>query len=178
VTPALLADSGLAASAQVPAPPTASARPAVAGRLQRLGGAGAGIVSLARGCAAGVLVLVTVAGTFALTAVPFAWIVVAAKLSQAFSLPAVVPLAALLVGIPASMIACSKLLLRVSDLYEHLRGHPPTGRVAPVWRRGLTDTCRPSQRRMLDVVMVVSVCASVLALCIWFVLFAGSTVRL
>ena len=157
---------------------TSAVAPAVAGRLQRAAGAGPGIARLARGCAAGVLVLVTVAGTFALTALPFAWIVVAAKLSQAFSLPAVVPLAALLVGIPASMIAASKLLLLVSDLYEHLRGHQATGRIAPVWRRSLTDTCRPSQRRMLDVVMVVSVCTSVIALFAWFVLFAGSTVRL
>ena len=137
------------------------------------------LVGAARRSSAALLILVTVAGTFALTATPFAWILLLAKLTDAFSLPPFVPLVAVLVAIPATMIAGIKLLLAVSDAYERLRGQDgPTGRVAPVWRRGLTDTRLPGRLRMLDWVMVISVCAAVLILVAWFIVFSGSSIRL
>lgn len=78
----------------------------------------------------------------------------------------------------ASMTVGLKLLLGVSDRYERLRGHGPTTRLAPVWRRGVTDTRRASRVRMLDVVMVITACAAIVALCVWFIALGGSTVRL
>lgn len=140
---------------------------------------GAALLNLGRGAASALLIVVTVVGTTALTAVPFGWILVIAKLIDVFSLPPIVALPALFAAIPASMIGGLKLMLRVSDVYERIRGNDgPTGRVAPVWRRGLTDTSRVTRIRMLDVVMVISACVAIAALLIWFIAFGGSTIRL
>ncbi|MFL5820394.1 MAG: hypothetical protein ACJ76S_06895 [Solirubrobacteraceae bacterium] len=149
-----------------------------AGRVQRRRSVG-GLMMIGRNFVAVLLIPITVVGTAALAAAPFAWILVVSKLIEAFSLPPLIALPALIVAIPASMIGGLKLLLRVSDLYERLRGHDEAGgRVAPVWRRGLTDTQQARPVRMLDVVMVISACVAIAALCIWFIAFAGTTVRL
>jgi hypothetical protein len=133
----------------------------------------------ARNLVAVLLVVVTVVGTFLVAALPFGWILLLGKLNEMLAVPPMAGLAVLLVGMPASMVLGVRLLLRVSDLYERLRGNPgPAGRVAPVWRRGLTDTKRPSGLRMLDVVMVVSVVVALLALATFFVAGGGGSIRL
>lgn len=162
-------------------PPAASESVLTAGKAKRTRASrrAAGLLGLGRGAMSALLIVVTVVGTTALTALPFGWILVVAKLIDVFSLPPIVALPTLLVAIPASMIGGLKVMLAVSDFYERTRGNDgPEGRVAPVWRRGLTDTGRVTRIRMLDVVMVFSACVAIAALLIWFIAFGGSTIRL
>jgi hypothetical protein len=139
----------------------------------------AGVTAIARNLMAALLIPLTVVGTAGLAGVPFAWILLVSKLIEVFDLPPIIALPALIVAIPVTMIVGLKLLLRVSDLYERLRRNlEPSGRVAPVWRRGLTDTKQARPVRMLDIVMVLTACVSIVALCVWFIAFAGTTVKL
>lgn len=133
---------------------------------------------IARNCAAALLVLVTLVGTLALTALPFGWVVVVAKLGQAVSLPAILGVSLVLFGLPASMVAGMRLVLRVNHLYERLRDCEPSGRTVPVWRRSVGERRRSGQRRMLDVVMVTVVGAAVTAVFVWFVVYGAPAVAL
>jgi hypothetical protein len=133
----------------------------------------------ARGSAAGMLLMVMVAGTLALVALPFGWILLVARLADALSVPGSVAVLVLLAGMPALMLGGIKLLLSVNSAYEAMRGHNgPTVGMAPVWRRSLTDGTQSTQRRMLDIVMVISVCSGAVALCVFFFAFSGSSIHL
>jgi hypothetical protein len=133
----------------------------------------------ARGSAAGVLLVVTVIGTLLLVALPFAWIWLVAMLADAFSVPGIVAVVFLLAGLPALMLGGIRVLLSINGLYESVRGQDQmTVGMAPVWRRSLTDGTKSTQRRMLDIVMVISVCSGAVALCVFFFAFSGSSVHL
>jgi hypothetical protein len=133
----------------------------------------------ARGSAAGVLLVATVAGTLVLAALPFAWIVVVAKLAIALSIPGIVAVLVLLGGMPALMLGGIRVLLSINRLYEAVRGKDrATVGKAPVWRRSLTDGTRTTEARMLDIVLVIAVCSAALALCVFFIAFSGESVDL
>jgi hypothetical protein len=81
-----------------------------------------------------------------------------------------------LVGLVVSMAFFGRLLARTNSVYERVTGTEPEVRVRMPWHRSMRgdDDSRPP-RRVLDVVMVISVSVALTAFMIWFLFFAGSS---
>ncbi|MEY2459778.1 MAG: hypothetical protein QOG30_1608 [Acidimicrobiaceae bacterium] len=108
------------------------------------------------------------------TVVPIAGLWVASQLTDSFTQMGVVPLLAVVVGIPAAMACAGKLLARIDRLHTHITGSTE-GRVVPATRRSLGDS--PSVRlTRLDKIMIASVLVAVTAMAVWFFAVAGSSV--
>jgi hypothetical protein len=128
---------------------------------------------IARPIAAAALMALMVAGSVAMwTVIPIAGLWVASQLSDAQT--GAVPLLAAAGGIPVAMVFAGKLLARVERLHMGVTGAAPQARVVPAWRRSLGDS--PAVRlTVLDRIMVASVLVAVIAMAVWFLAFAGSS---
>jgi hypothetical protein len=124
-----------------------------------------------------VLIALMALGSTALwLGLPFAWIWIASQLESGPS-PSIGPYALVAVGLPISMFALGKCLTALDRAYAHISGHDPNDRPMHVpWLKSMRAE-RGSARRhtVLDVVMIISVGVAVVALAVWFFLFAHAS---
>jgi hypothetical protein len=131
----------------------------------------------ANGLAATVLILLMVLGSLTLwLAVPVAWLWIGSRIDSSLdaSLRAYGAIAA---GVPATMLLIFLLLRRLDLAHQRITGSTPTKRLAPAWRRSLTEErdVHP-ESSALDVILAGTAVAAAIALVVWFFLFAGSPV--
>jgi hypothetical protein len=126
--------------------------------------------------AAAGLVVVMVLGSLVLwLAVPVAWLWLASHIDRSLdaSLKAYVVIA---IGVPATMLAMFVLLRRLDLVHQRLTGSAPSKRLAPAWRRSLSeerDLHAPTSA--LDIILAGTAIAALIALVVWFFFFAGSS---
>jgi hypothetical protein len=138
-----------------------------------------GVISMAtcdvRRPMAAALMALMVAGSVAVwTVIPIAGLWFASQLSGSFTQMGALQLLAAVAGIPAAMAIAGRLLVRVERLYLRVTGTAPQARALPAWRRSLGDS-RAVRLTVLDRIMVASVLMAVIAMAVWFVAFAGSS---
>jgi hypothetical protein len=108
--------------------------------------------------------------------VPIGLVYLASQLQKS-SQPTLGPYLVILIGLPVGMVAIGKLLGALDRRYHRLTGTDRDVRVQLPWMkslRGERGSTRPF--RMLNVVMVVSVSLAIVALLLWFALFAHYTI--
>ena len=125
--------------------------------------------------AAGLIVLMVLGSLMLWLAVPVAWLWIAshidASLEASFRAYAVVA-----IGVPATMLIMFALLRRLDDAHQRLTGPVATKKLAPAWRRSLSeerDLHAPTSA--LDIILAATAIAAAIALAIWFFFFAGSS---
>ena len=122
--------------------------------------------------AVALIALMAFGSVFLWLGIPFLWIFGASRMVESTQ-PSMGAYAAVLFGIPLSMVVVGKLLVKLNSVYGDLTGTTPTVRVRTPWlrsMRGERDTGRP--RTVLDVVMVLSVSVALTLFAIWFFFFA------
>jgi len=121
------------------------------------------------------LIALMVVGSIALwIAIPIGWLWLGSQL-QSSSSPSLGPILLILAGIPCSMVVVAKALGRLNRKYAEITGTGGDVRFRAPWMRsmrGERGSGRP--RTILDVVMVISVSLALLAMLLWFALFAGN----
>lgn len=120
------------------------------------------------GCA--VILVMVIAAASLFTVVPLVCLWVASMLTSSH----VAGILAALVSVPLAMIAFGSQLVRLDNLYARVTAVDRGPRVAPAYRRGLTDTNFFRPTSVLDRVMVVAVMIAVIVDAAWFFLLAGS----
>ena len=120
------------------------------------------------GCA--VILVMVVAAASMFTVVPLVCLWVASMLTSS----QVAGILAALVSVPVAMIAFGSQLVRLDNLYARVTDWDRGPRVAPAYRRGVTDTNFNRPTTVLDRVMVVAVMIAVAVDAAWFFLLAGS----
>jgi hypothetical protein len=89
--------------------------------------------------------------------------------------PSMGPYVALLFGIPLGMVAIGRLLGALDRRYTH-RTRGEGDRYRPGWLKSMRGERQGSSNwKVLDVIMLWSVSMALLALGVWFFLFAGSS---
>jgi hypothetical protein len=133
------------------------------------------VARIARPIANVALISLMVLGSLAVwTVIPIAGLWVASQLSDSNVHVGAVPLLVAAGGIPAAMAFAIALLARIERFQMRLTGTAQQVRVVPAWRRSLGDS-HSVQLTVLDRIMVASVLAAVIAMAIWFFVFAGSS---
>lgn len=103
---------------------------------------------------------------------PVAWIWGVSQLADS-SQVSMGQIVVIMVGIPGTMVLMGQGLGALNRLYGRVSGSQPTVRVQAPWHRSLRDDRDAgTPRTILDVVMVCSVLAALLALGVWFLFFA------
>jgi hypothetical protein len=129
----------------------------------------------ARITAVALIALMAIGSVVLWLGIPAFWLWFASRLVET-SQPSMGPYAMVLVGIPLSMVAMGKLLSSLNRIYGEVTQTTPVLRVRAPWlrsMRGERESGRPAT--VLDVVMVCSVAVALLAMAIWFFVFAGSS---
>ena len=104
--------------------------------------------------------------------VPLLWVWLAAQLSRS-SQPSGGLIVLIVVGIAVTMLALARLLGRANRAHQALTGRLPRRREQTVWMRSVRGEREVARDHgVLGTVMTVSVGAAVLALTVWFFLFA------
>jgi hypothetical protein len=121
------------------------------------------------------LIALMAVGSIALwIAIPIGWLWLGSQL-QSGSNPTLGPFVLVLAGIPASMVVVAKGLSRLNRKYVEVTGGTSETRFRAPWMRSMRGERGHSRPLgVLDVVMVVSVSLALLALLLWFALFAGN----
>jgi hypothetical protein len=122
------------------------------------------------------LVVVMVLGSLVLwLAVPVAWLWVASRIDTSLD-ASMRAYGAVAIGVPITMLGLFWLLRRLDQFHQQLTGSAPSRRLAPAWRRSLSeerDLHAPTSA--LDIILAGTAVAAVIALVVWFFLFAGSS---
>jgi hypothetical protein len=80
------------------------------------------------------------------------------------------------VGILVSTIAVAVMIARLNRLYERVSGEATTVRVRLPWLRSLRDERAPDTRiTVLDLILVSTAVAGIVAFVVWLLFFAGSS---
>jgi hypothetical protein len=80
------------------------------------------------------------------------------------------------IGILASTVAVAFGLARLQRLYEEVTGQEATVHVRLAWLRSLRDERNPDARiTVLDLILVTTAVVAILAMAVWFFVFAGSS---
>ncbi len=110
------------------------------------------------------------------TAIPLSWIYIASKLSQT-QFPSGGPYAIVAVGIVASILFVAWLIGRLNALYVRITGTNRLEPIRPTWLKSMRDTgsVRTSVT-VVEAVLMGSVLLAMLALTLWFFLWAGSPI--
>lgn len=128
-----------------------------------------------RPAAIGLIALMAIGSVALWIVIPVAWIWIASQLSEG-SNPQLGPYLLVIVAVPLSMYFVGRGLNRLNHIYGRVTGTTPTVRFQAAWLRSLRGEREGSApRTVLDVVMVMSVGVALVALAIWFFLFAGSS---
>jgi hypothetical protein len=125
--------------------------------------------------AAGLIVLMVLGSLMLWLAVPVAWLWVASHIDDSLE-ASFKAYAAVAIGVPATMLIMFALLRRLDDAHQRLTGAVETKKLAPAWRRSLSeerDLHAPTSA--LDIILVGTAIAAAIALAIWFFFFAGSS---
>jgi hypothetical protein len=125
--------------------------------------------------AAIVLIALMVVGSIALwIAIPIGWLWLGSQLQES-SNPTLGPILLVLAGIPISMVIVAKGLSRLNRKYAEVTGTGGDVRFRAPWMRSMRgERSHTRPRTVLDVVMVISVSLALLAMLVWFALFAGN----
>jgi hypothetical protein len=125
---------------------------------------------------AAALVVLMVLGSLVLwLAVPVAWLWVASQIDDSLD-ASMRAYGAIALGVPLTMLGLFWLLRRIDRVHQQLTGATPSKRLAPAWRRSLSeerDLHAPTSA--LDIILAGTAVAAVVALVVWFFLFAGSS---
>jgi hypothetical protein len=125
---------------------------------------------------AAALVVLMVLGSLVLwLAVPVAWLWVASQIDDSLD-ASLRAYGAIALGVPLTMLGLFWLLRRIDRVHQELTGGTPSKRLAPAWRRSLSeerDLHAPTSA--LDIILAGTAVAAVVALVVWFFLFAGSS---
>ena len=128
------------------------------------------------GLTAGSLVVAMVLGSLVLwLAVPVAWLWLASHIDSSLD-ASLKAYAVIAIGVPATMLALFWLLRRLDLIHQRITGSASSRRLAPAWRRSLSeerDLQAPTSA--LDIILAGTAIAALLALVVWFFLFAGSS---
>jgi hypothetical protein len=128
-----------------------------------------------RAMAIALIALMAIGSVMLWLGIPFGWIWLASHIQKGQQ-PSMGPYLLVMFGIPVSMVAMGRLLTRLNRKYGAVTGTAAEVRFRPPWMRSLRgerESTRP--RTILDVVMVASVAAALVAFAIWFFAFAGSS---
>ena len=107
--------------------------------------------------------------------VPIGWLWLGSQMQSTSQGAGFGPYMLVIGGIIVSVVVLTKCLARVNRAYGRVAGDESTMRVRMPWHRSMRgDDDSRYQRNVLDVVMVISVSAAVVAMTIWFFFFAGS----
>jgi hypothetical protein len=117
-----------------------------------------------------VILVMIVGATSMFTVVPLVCLWVASMLTSS----QLAGILAALVSVPIAMVAFGSQLIRLDRLYTRVTAFDQGPKVAPAYRRGLTDSNFNRPTRVLEGVMVTAVLIAVVVDTIWFFLFAGS----
>jgi hypothetical protein len=128
-----------------------------------------------RALAGGIVALMALASVALWVGAPLLWVWVGSQLQRG-STPSLGVYLLVLAGVVVSGIVMSKVLSALDRAYGRVTHRDAPVRVRLAWHRSLRGE-RTSGRptRMVDVVMVASVSAALLALGVWFFLLAGSS---
>jgi hypothetical protein len=131
----------------------------------------------AQGVAAGFVFLAMLVAAFSLwTAIPLSWVYIGSKLSET-QFPSGGPYAVVAVGIIASILFVAWLIGRLNDLYIRITGTNRLQPIRPTWLKSMRDTGQMrSSVTVVEAVLMGSVLLAMLALTIWFFLWAGSPI--
>lgn len=132
---------------------------------------------IAHSVAASFVFLAMLLAAFSLwTAIPLSWVYIASKLSQT-QFPSGGPYAVVAVGIVASILIVAWLIGRLNALYIRITGTNRLEPIRPTWLKSMRDTgsVRGSVT-VVEAVLMGSVLLAMLALTIWFFLWAGSPI--
>ena len=126
---------------------------------------------------AGLIALMVVGSLMLWIGIPVGWLWLGSQLSSDSQQSTLGIYLLVLAGIVASMIVTAKVLTKLNGLYGRVTGGTPEVRIRAPWLRSMRgeEDHRPP-RQILDVVMVASVSAAMLAMAVWFFLFAGSPI--
>jgi hypothetical protein len=125
--------------------------------------------------AAGLIVLMVLGSLMLWLAVPVAWLWVASHIDDSLE-ASFRAYAAVAIGVPTTMLIIFALLRRLDDAHQRLTGAVETKKLAPAWRRSLSeerDLHAPTSA--LDIILAGTAIAAAIALAIWFFFFAGSS---
>jgi hypothetical protein len=125
--------------------------------------------------AMGLIVLMILGSLILWLAVPLAWLWVASHIDQSLhaSLRAY---GAVAVGVPLTMLALFALLRRLDAAHQRLTGPVATKKLAPAWRRSLSEERNlHAPTSALDIILASTAVVAAIALAIWFFFFAGSS---
>lgn len=130
-----------------------------------------------RALAASLVFLAMLLAAFSLwTAIPLSWVYIASKLSET-QFPSGGPYAVVAVGIIASILIVAWLIGRLNNLYIRITGTNRLGPIRPTWLKSMRDTApMRSSVTVVEAVLMGSVMLAMLALTLWFFLWAGSPI--
>lgn len=132
-------------------------------------------VERVNGMAAASLLVLMVLGSLVLwLAVPVAWLWLASHIDSSLD-ASLRAYAVVAVGVPSTMLLMFWLLRRLDDAHQRMVGAGPTKRLAPAWRRSLSeerDLHAPTSA--LDIILAGTAIAALVAMVLWFFLLAGS----
>ncbi|HEX6455299.1 MAG TPA: hypothetical protein VF009_02125 [Solirubrobacterales bacterium] len=132
---------------------------------------------VAHSLAASFVFLAMLLAAFSLwTAIPLSWVYIASKLSQT-QFPSGGPYAIVAVGIVASILFVAWLIGRLNTLYIRITGTNRLEPIRPTWLKSMRDTAPVrSSVTVVEAVLMGSVLLAMLALTLWFFLWAGSPI--
>jgi hypothetical protein len=130
-----------------------------------------------QGVAAGFVFLAMLLAAFSLwTAIPLSWVYIASKLSET-QFPSGGPYAIVAVGIVASILFVAWLIGRLNNLYIRITGTNRLEPIRPTWLKSMRDTApMRNSVTVVEAVLMGSVMLAMLALTLWFFLWAGSPI--
>ena len=122
----------------------------------------------------GLVALMVLGGLMLWFGNPVVWLWIGSQMSENQS-ASMGPYAVVALGIVASTILVSWLLMLIHRRYQQVSGYTPTVRVRLPWMRSLRgeEDSRP-EVTVLDVVVVTTALLGILAAVVWFFALAGS----
>ena len=125
---------------------------------------------------AGLIVLMALGSVMLWLGAPIGWLYIGSQVQAKSDSDGFTPYLLVIGGIAVSVVILTKVLSALSRAYDRASGQAEPVRVRPPWHRSMRgdDDHRPP-KKVLDVVMVISVAIAVVAMTIWFFFFAGSS---
>jgi hypothetical protein len=125
---------------------------------------------------AGLIFLMALGSVMLWLGAPIGWLYVGSQVQANHQGAGFGPYLLVIGGIAVSVVVLTKALSALSRAYDRASGHDEPVRVRLPWHRSMRgdDDHRPP-RKVLDVVMVVSVLIAAVAMTIWFFFLAGSS---
>lgn len=129
------------------------------------------------GIAAVALIALMALGSLAIwIGLPLAWLWIGSQVQGSSSEPSMGAYALVAIGLTVSIVAVAKALASLDRAYGRVTGRAPAERTRLAWLRSMRgERAAPRRYTVLDLVMVVSVSLAGVALAVWFLFFAGSS---